>query len=69
MHYKDEASRPGWFTTPTQSSVYTPMWKSFFKHPTDELQGHPVSAIVTPIEEHGQRQSWQYLVTYFGILC
>ena len=66
VYYKDEASRSGWFPRPTQSSVYTPMWKSIFKHPTDELQGHPVSAIVTPIQEKGQRQSWQYLVTYFG---
>ena len=40
VYYKDEASRSGWFPRPSQSSVYTPIWKTMFKHPTDELQGH-----------------------------
>ena len=69
VYYKNEASRSGWCPRPSQSSVYTPIWKTMFKHPTDELQGHPVSATLTPIEEQGHRQSWQYLVTYFGMRC
>ena len=69
VYYKNEASRSGWCPRPSQSSVYTPIWKTMFKHPTDELQAHPVSAILTPIEEQGHRQSWQYLVTYFGMRC
>jgi hypothetical protein len=66
VYYKDKANRSGWFPRPTQTSVYTPIWKTMFKHPTNVLEGNPVSAIVTPILEQGQRQSWQYLVKYFG---
>ena len=64
MYYKDNSTAHGWFPRPVMAGECKE-WRKAFK-PDGNNQGFPIEVQTTASNEKGNRQSWNYDVTFAG---